>query len=392
MNTLHISGLLEQPKAIECSVRVLGDPRLSDPSVSENISELERLIAVSANGQWMALVRKGRGLRDKFYTISRTGEGTEEMVVPLKNEWEHTRARDIADEGTFLFEAELARSFSDCFFSRRPVVFTPGNKELVVLPPEYKEREWGADPLKDDRPRSHTPYCYAPDGAVFGWTHPNYDRRRDMESRETPHCIWRRKQSGEWTVEYTPDFMNSKWLWPAYTGTFVCCDQPDEDDTVRFGFFDGVVTTPYEDVSVDGHAIVVVSVAKNGTFLGHCCIRDGKKGKDKYGKPELSSYTFLIQPQTKAGHTFNDFDKNPWLHELSANGQYIIGSHPGAGHFLMKAEGDGYRYAALATKDWRVEDLVDVTDEGHVFAVATCTERKHGCFRLKLPVLLIPQW
>lgn len=186
--------------------------------------------------------------------------------------------------------------------------------------------------------------------------------------------------------------MNSKWLWPAYASTFVWCDRPDEDGAVHFGLFDGTNTTTYENVCVEGHAIVVVSVARSGTFLGHFCIRDGRKGQDKDGKPELSSYTYLIQPQTKAGHLFNDFDKNPWLHELSPDGQCIIGSHPGAGHFLMKAEGDGFRYATLATKDWRIEDVVDVTDDGHVFAVVTCTERRHGCFRLKLPVLLIPQW
>lgn len=130
MNPLRISGLLEKPNEVECSVRVLGDPRLSDPSVCENIPELERLAAVSPNGQWMALVRKGRGLRDEFYTISQTGEGAKETVIPLKNEWGCTRARDIADDGAFLFGAELERSFSDYGFSRRLWSLCPATTSL----------------------------------------------------------------------------------------------------------------------------------------------------------------------------------------------------------------------------------------------------------------------
>lgn len=46
----------------------------------------------------------------------------------------------------------------------------------------------------------------------------------------------------------------------------------------------------------------------------------------------------------------------------------------------------------LKVPGWRIDALAYVTDDGKVFATATCTERKHGCFRLKLPVLLTPQW
>lgn len=393
MKTLHISGL-EKPTPIECAVRVLGDPRLSDPSVSNNIPKFQHLAAVSPGGQWIALIREG-DKRGKIYTISRTDEGAEELTVPLNDKrWTRTRARDIADNGTFLFEANLNELCIDDRFSRRPLVFTPNNQELVILPPKYQEWEPDASYLEDNRPQSHTPDCFTPDGSVFGWTFPNQSQRQGLGCYATPHCIWRHQESDEWTIQYMPDFMNSKDLCPcpAYADTFVWCDRSAEDDIVHFGLFDGTAAKTYDDVSIEGQGTMIVSAANNSTFIGHFCVRDGRTGKDKAGKSKISSYTFLIQPTAKAGHVFNDLDRNPWLHRLSPNGQYIIGPHPGGGGFLMKAEGDGYHYATLTTRDWRIEGVTSVTDQGQVFAIATCTERKHSCFRLYLPIMLTPQW
>ena len=391
MNTLHISGLAQKPEELECSMRVLGDPRYSDPSAKENISELEELVAVSPNGHWMALRRKGSS-QEEINTISRTDEGSEEIVVPMNFGWGQVCARDIADDGTLLFQAELTPLFDDLGFARRPIVFTPENKKLFVLPPEYKEEEWLSGSLPTGRPKSHTPHCYASERTVFGWTHVNYDGRREANGHNISHCVWRHQETGEWVVEYMPKITNSKWLWPASTGTFIWCDRPNRDSVVRFGLFDGTSMATFDDVSIMGHGVAVLSVAKDSTFLGNFCVGDGRQEKSEEGESELSCYAFLVRPHTKEIHVFNEFGNNPFLYAVSANGQYVIGSQPDVGYSLMKLEGNSYRYVALTARDWRIEDVTDVTDEGHVFAVATCTERKHDCFRLKLPVLLIPQW
>lgn len=394
MKEINVAGLSAQPEKVECSVQVLGDPGVNDPSASENIGELERLAAVSSNGQWMALVRKRRLSQDEFYTILRADEGAEEMVVPYKNEWRHTRARDIANDGTFLFEAELERSFTDYGFSRRPLVFKPGNNKPIVLPPEYHKRLWGTGFLEDDRPRSHTPYCYAPDDTVFGWSHVGYQERTEWHRYDLLHCIWRKQATDEWQIEYLPGYLNNKWLWPGYAGTFIWADdRPERSGAIHFGLFDGLSITTFS-VTLEGRDPKTVSVASDGTFLGSFGVVDGRNSVDREeDKVPSSYYSYVIRPQDQAIHVFNELpEHNPWLRELSANGRFVIGSHPKVGFCLLKEADDNYRYTVLQAIGWRIEDVVRVTDDGKVFGVATCTERGHDCFRLTLPVALTPQW
>lgn len=343
----------------------------------------------------MALRREGWCSGVAVFTIARTEEGVEETVVPLQHEWEWPRICGIADDGTLLMRAEL--DYFDNGYSRRPLLFKPGDKTPLILPPPYdKEAKWkGRLPSEEDiRPASHTPYCYAPNGTIFGWTH---GRRGDQEahgSYDTPHCVWEKQPSGKWTVECLPDSLNCKWLWPGYGGTFVWADRPEEDDTIHFGLFDGTSTTTF-DVTLKGTDPKTIAVAADGTFLGHYGVKDGRAGKDEKGDPESSYYAYLVRPQANAVRVFNDAEKDeksPWLKALSPNEQYVIGSHPGVGYCMLTAHGGGYRYVVFKALGWRIDDLACVTDGGKVFATATCVERKHGCFRLKLPVLLTSQW
>jgi hypothetical protein len=390
MNTISLAGLTGTPAEVRCAVNVLGDPRLSDPTSDHSLAELERLSAVSPNGQWLGLTRQGFSKGHSLLIIAPVQEGAEEIIVPLDMEWEWPRIRAITDDGTLLFRVELARR--DHGYARRPLLFKPGDKEPLILPPPYTKPEWSRRP-NDPAPLSHTPYCFAPDGTIFGWTHPRREERRQraVETIDIGHCVWRQLPTG-WMVEYLPDFLNDKWLWPACNGTFLWANAPRKDATICFGVFDGVSCTPCE-VTLDGSGPKVFGAATNGTFIGSYSIHDGRHGVDDEGKPDLSCYTYLLRPHHNTIRVFNEAaDKNPWLEHLSANGQYVVGSQAGVGYFILKAMGGGYRYAVLHAPGWRIESLACVTDEGKVFATATCVERKHGCFRLTLPVLLTPRW
>lgn len=395
MTTISVDGLTGKAQAVECTAQVLGDPKLFDPAVGEDVSVFQRLSAVSPCGTWMALRRKGCRSGAAVFTIARTQEGAEEITIPLSRDWKWPHICGIADDGTILFRAEL--NHFDNGYSRRPLLFKPGDQKSLILPPPYdKEAKWKGclSGEEDIRPVSHTPHCYAPNGTVFGWTKGKYGDREEHRRYDTPHCVWEKQPSGKWTVECLPDSLNSQWLWPGYGGTFVWADRPKEDDTISFGLFDGTSTTTF-DVTLKGTDPKTIGVAADGTFFGHYGVKDGRSGKDEKGEPMCSYYAYLVRPQSNAVRVFNDVEKdenNPQLEALSSNGQYVIGSHLGVGVCILQAHNGGYRYGVLKAPGWRIDGLTCVTDDGKVFATATCTERKHGCFRLKLPVLLTPQW
>lgn len=382
MKSVEIVGLTNKPRNIVCGVRVLGDPKLFDPAEEEDIPLLQHMLAVSPNRDWMALVRKSLITDNESYSMARTQEGAAEVEVPLESKYVllNTQPRDVANDGIFLFDAELSGSPDQLHFSRRPLVFKVGDKKPTILPPVYVEPEWDDEPLKGGFPYSHTPVCFTPDGRVFGRT---YDPKFSFN---LPHCVWQRQPSGEWTIDYLPDFTHTKWLWPAWNGAFTACDWTHEYADIGFGLFDGTSYTSYESLTVHGRDCKIVSVSQPGIFIGHFCTVT----KEDH---ESRSFGFLANPATGALHVFNDFHRrNASLHYISANGRYVIGSHPPSGNCILRADGDGYNYATYSAPGWRIETAIDVTDEGNVYGTATCLDRKHGCFRLKLPVLLVPQW
>lgn len=395
MHAIHIAGLTSKPRDVACAARPLGDPKLFDPAASMSAPRFARLCAVSPNGQWMALKREGCFERQDVLTIAQAEEGAGETVVPLDLEWAYTRIRGIANDGMLLFQVELGGT-ADYGYSRRPLTFKPGAERPTILPPPYdKEAKWkGRLPDEEDtRPPAHTPDCYAPDGTIFGWTLSRFEECHQRAGYNQRYCTWK-AQEDAWTIAYLPDSLDGKWVWPAHGGAFTWCDRPEEDDTIHFGLFDGTSSTTFA-VTLNGHDPRTIAVARDGTLLGHVGVRDGRAGKNEKGEPKSSYYAYLIRPQADAVRLFNDAaegEKNPRLEKMSTSGVYIVGFHPGVGYFILRAEGDRYRYAVLQTPGWRIENLCHVTDDGAVYATATCIEKKHGCFRLKLPVLLSPQW
>jgi len=165
--------------------------------------------------------------------------------------------------------------------------------------------------------------------------------------------------------------------------------EDEVDEVIKFGLFDGMSFSNF-DITVLGNDPKVIEVASDNTFI--CCY--GVKGKRKRKNKEVSDsyYTLLAKPQNNALQLFKDGEENPWLETMSFNGKYVIGSHSTVGWFILKAEGDDYSYRVLKIDGWRIESLARVMDDGRVYALATCLERKHDCFRLKLPVVLTPQW
>lgn len=388
MKTLEINGLSDKPRTVECDVRVLGKPELFDPLHSDRLPEFDHLFGVSPNGQWMALVRKCKDFDTEIYTIVQAQEGADEIVVPLKDSFDRfTRPRDVANDGMFLYQASV--SPSDSLHSRRPFVFKPGDKESTVLPPEYDEESPYSylDKNPNDHTLSHTPYCFAGSDTVFGWTHTLSSlRERHHDDYELVHCIWRRANRDAWMVEYMPEFLRFKWVWPTRDGKFFCCDWSKKEGEVEFGLFDGSTYKPFKNFAIHGHGCKITAVAADGTCLGHIDVYREKRKEDDCNS---CFYTFLARPAAGTAHVFNEsVENNVWLTELSENGKYALAE----GCEILRAENGGYRHATFTSPGWRIDDTAGVTNNGHVFATATCLERKHGCFRLKLPVLLVPQW
>jgi len=389
MKTIDVFGLNEK-KTIECFVRVLGNHRICDPMVSGNVPIIEYLSAVSPNGEWLALDRVEKGSRKDLITITRVEEGAEEIVVPMDFDWENSRIRDISNDGTLLFQVELDRGFSNYGHSRRPLLFKYGDKKPLILPPPYDKEDMSffRSPSEGNCQTAHTPYCYTSEGKIFGWSRRRYDDRQYLNLNGTDYFVYEQKKPGVWVVEYLPDSLDGKWIWTAYHNTFVWADQRSKDNIIRFGLFDGKSCSNF-DIAVYGYNPQVVEVASNNTFICHY----GVKGKRKYKNKEMHDYyALLAKPQDNALNLFKDGEENPWCEKLSPNGKYVIGSHTTVGWFILKSESDGYSYRVLNTPGWRIESLASVMDDGRIYAVATCVERKHGYFRLKLPVLLVPKW
>src|SRR3989344_7720546 len=100
-----------------------------------------------------------------------------------------------------------------------------------------------------------------------------------------------------------PKITNSKWLWPASTGTFIWCDRPNRDSVVRFGLFDGTSMATFDDVSIMGHGVAVLSVAKDSTFLGNFCVGDGRQEKSGKRGTKRSFPPFFFSPPPKKNNT-----------------------------------------------------------------------------------------
>lgn len=390
MKTIEIIGL-EEKLPINCSVYVLGNPRMSDPITSDNVLALERLAVVSPNGKWLALERNAQFASNDMLTIVKAEEGAEEVVVPVDFDWEQLRIRDINNEGTLLFQAELERNSIGYGHSRRPLLFKQGDAKPLILPPPYNKEDRGnlRSPREDDRPASHTPYCYTSEDKIFGWSHRKYSERVQRERDGVDRFIYTQEKPGVWTIEYLPDFLNGKWLWPGYHNTFILSDRKPKDGIITFGLFDGKKCSNF-DITALGDDPKVVRVASDNTFICHYGVKE--KWKRKNQEVESSYYTLLAKPNESALQLFKDGEENPWLEYLSTNGKYAVGSHPDVGYFILKAHCDAYDYRVLAVMGWRIESLAAVLDDGKVYATATCIERSHGCFRLKLPVLLTPEW
>src|SRR3989344_3848839 len=171
MKDITITGLTSEPKKIQCHVSVLGDPGMSDPAIASHTVGIHELAAVSGSGAWMAVVR-GRPSAENdtsIITVCRAQEGAEEIVVIRPPESRCVTPRDIRNDGTLLFEAELGYPSNASGFSRRAVLFDPSQSQTVILPPPFNQEDLFDDPMLKGVARSHTPLCFTPNGNVFGW-------------------------------------------------------------------------------------------------------------------------------------------------------------------------------------------------------------------------------
>ena len=396
MKDIAINGLTLSPKKIPCHVNVLGDPGLSDPALASHTVGIHELAAVSGSGAWLALVR-GRPSAENdtsIITVCRAQEGAEEIVVLRPPESQRVIPRDIRNDGTLLFEAELGYPSNASGFSRRAVLFEPGQSQPVILPPLFNQEDLFDDPMRKGVARSHTPLCFTPNGNVFGWAYKAYDVEKGIKESGLRNCFWYQSGSTDWNLEYGPSYLENMSLWPAHNGMYIWCARVEEGskELAHVGLFNGKGLEIFNDITLPGHRHVISAVAGNNIFLGRLHWSDGRSQESESGEDAPSHYSYLVDPERQAMHIFNDSLKNnPLLESISENGNCLIGIKPDAGFFLMQAAGEGYSFGLLDAPGWRIEDVVHVSDEGHVFALATCTDRKQGCFRLKLPVKLIPQ-
>lgn len=385
MKTIEISGL-EEAKVVECTVQVLGDPRLSDPVVSDDFPALERLVAVSSDGKWLALDRRARAYSPHLLTIARAEEEAEEIVVPLDQYGKNSQIRDINNEGALLLQGELDELGFDHGHSCRPVLFKVGDEGPLALPPLYeREPRWSA--RFSNRPPSHIPCCYTFDEKIFGWA---YVRSTDDESCGYRYFLYEQQKPRVWTVTYLPDSLSNLWLRPAAAGNFVWVERKPKEGVIKFGSFDGTSCRAF-DLEVEGENPKIGSVAENNTFVCQYATKGMQKNDKK--APKLADYTLLARPHDKAVQLFQKSrNKNPWLEKISLNGQYVIGYTPREGWFVLQAQGDGYVYRVLDTPSWRIDSLAHVMDDGRIYATATCVRHNRSHFRLKMPVMLVPQW
>ncbi|MBI3421101.1 MAG: hypothetical protein HY006_03490 [Candidatus Sungbacteria bacterium] len=398
MKNIPIIGLTGNPKKIQCHVSVLGDPSLSDPAIASHTVGIEELAAVSWNGAWLAIVR-GRASAENdtsILTVCRAQEGAEEIVAVRPPESRCVIPRDIRNDGTLLFEADLGNPNNASGFSRRAVLFEPGQRQTVILPPPFNQEDlFDDDPMRKGVVRSHTPLCFTPNGNVFCWAYKAYDVERGIKESGLLNCFWYQHGSAGWDLEYGPPYLEKMTLWPAGSGMYIWCTRIEEgsQEMAHVGLFNGKGLEIFNDVTLPGHSHAITAVAANNIFFGHLFWSDGKSQESGSGeKFNHFPNSFLVDPQRQAMHIFNDGAKNnPFLEGISENGHYLIGTKPDVGFFLMQAAAEGYSFGLLDAPGWRIEDAVHVNDECHVFALATCVDRKHGCFRLKLPVKLIPQ-
>jgi hypothetical protein len=182
---------------------------------------------------------------------------------------------------------------------------------------------------------------------------------------------------------------DNRWWWPAYHSQIIWADRHPQDGIIHFGLFDGASCSNF-DLTVKGDNPIVVAVASDNTFICQYSVKGKRRRQGK--ESNSSSYTLLAKPQDNTLQLFKDSEENPWFEHLSANSHYVIGSLPGVERFILNAQGDTYHYRTLNTPGWRIDSLAAVMDDGRVYATGTCIERKDDCFRLKLPLLLTPQW